>query len=186
MELLVPALERGAMSSPDKHSRVVHTSASAVYLGPNIDFDTIYPGPARDKKSKYDLYSQSKAGNCTVAREAARRYADKNIVVTSVNPGNIRTELTRYTTSTELWLIVSPCLETFLLSSMLTLHQRGRFSILRRSAHFRSCMLGHPQIPWTRVARYAVANVVWWGVCPDERSFSSSCLGLVKAACQLV
>jgi NAD(P)-dependent dehydrogenase (short-subunit alcohol dehydrogenase family) len=106
MVLLVPALERGADSSPDRHSRVVFTASSGVYFDPVVYFDTFVPGPGRDKKSRYDLYNQSKVGNCIIAREAARRYAEKNIVVTSVNPGNIRTELTRHTTAWELWFIV--------------------------------------------------------------------------------
>jgi retinol dehydrogenase 12 len=108
MQLLIPALERGAQSSPDKHSRVVHTSSSAIYLDPKIYWDTFMPGPARTKRSPIDLYNQSKAGNVVVSREAARRYADKNILFTAVNPGNIKTELTRHTTKLQLFFIVGP------------------------------------------------------------------------------
>jgi retinol dehydrogenase-12 len=126
-DLLVPALEQGALSSNDKHSRVVHTSASAVYLNPNIFFDTFVPGPARNKKTKYDLYSQSKAGNCVIAREGARRYGDKRIVVTAVNPGNIRTELTRYTTPMELWLIASPLVHILMVGPHRTFQRKIQF-----------------------------------------------------------
>jgi len=102
---LLPALERGATSSPDKRSHVVFTSSSAVYLDPKIYWDTFIPGPARSKKSPIDLYNQSKAGDVVAAREYAKRFADKNIIFSSVNPGNIKTELTRYTTPMQLWMI---------------------------------------------------------------------------------
>jgi NAD(P)-dependent dehydrogenase (short-subunit alcohol dehydrogenase family) len=42
------------------------------------------------------LYYQSKFGNVVYATELARRYGDDGIVSTSLNPGNIATDLIRY------------------------------------------------------------------------------------------
>jgi retinol dehydrogenase-12 len=106
MELLTPALGAGARTSSDARSRVVWTSSSGSYFGIH-NLDLYKPSPARDKRAAFDIYNDSKLANVVVAREAARRYADKDIVVTSVNPGNLRTELTRYTTPLQLWFIVS-------------------------------------------------------------------------------
>ncbi|TFK54331.1 NAD(P)-binding protein [Heliocybe sulcata] len=95
-ELLMPALLAGATSSSDKKARVVTTSSFGNYLAKGINWDSLKDGPARRKVDTQALYNQSKLGNVLIAREVAKRYGDKGIVSTSVNPGNIRTELTRY------------------------------------------------------------------------------------------
>ncbi|KAI9434789.1 NAD(P)-binding protein [Lactarius indigo] len=95
-ELLLPALFAATEASPThEKARVVTVSSSASYLTQSIDFDAIVDGPERMKYSEWDLYNKSKFGNVVVARELARRYGDK-LVSTSLNPGNIRTELQRY------------------------------------------------------------------------------------------
>ncbi|KAI9443883.1 NAD(P)-binding protein [Lactarius indigo] len=95
-ELLLPALFAATDASPThEKARVVTVSSSASYLTQSIDFDAIVDGPERMKYSEWDLYNKSKFGNVVVARELARRYGDK-LVSTSLNPGNIRTELQRY------------------------------------------------------------------------------------------
>jgi retinol dehydrogenase-12 len=98
MQLLMPALERGALSSPDQRSRVVHTSSLAIYAGATISFDTLIPGPARNRKSRMDLHKQSKAANVVVTLEAVKRYAGKGVVFTATNPGFLKTEITRHET----------------------------------------------------------------------------------------
>ncbi|GBE78541.1 Uncharacterized oxidoreductase [Sparassis crispa] len=98
-ELLMPALLAGKETSPDHHARVVTTSSSGAYMY-TLDWETFRDGPARRKLSVIDLYSQSKFGNVVVAREVAKRYADKGIVSVSLNPGNIKTELQRYASNT--------------------------------------------------------------------------------------
>ncbi|EPQ57453.1 NAD P-binding protein [Gloeophyllum trabeum ATCC 11539] len=97
-ELLMSALIAGAETSPDKKARVVTTSSFGNYMVKGIDFASFRDGPERKKLGPQDLYSQSKLGNVLIAREVAKRYGDKGIVSTSVNPGNIRTELTRHAT----------------------------------------------------------------------------------------
>ncbi|EIN09199.1 NAD(P)-binding protein [Punctularia strigosozonata HHB-11173 SS5] len=94
-ELLMPALLAGAESSPDRKARVVTTSSFANYLY-TLNWDSFVDGPARKRMSTYDLYSQSKHANVVVAKEIARRYGDRGIVSTSVNPGNLRTDLQRH------------------------------------------------------------------------------------------
>jgi len=94
-KLLIPALIAGKESSPDHHTRIVHTSSSAAYQY-TLNWESFKDSPARRKMSTTNLYSQSKFGNVVVARELAKRYADQGIVSTSCNPGNIKTDLQRY------------------------------------------------------------------------------------------
>ncbi|KAI0260316.1 NAD(P)-binding protein [Gloeopeniophorella convolvens] len=93
-QLLLPALFAATEATGEK-SRIVTTSSSANYLTNGLDFDAFADGPKRNKYATFDLYSKSKLGNVVVARELARRYGDK-IVSTSVNPGNLRTDLQRH------------------------------------------------------------------------------------------
>ena len=103
-ELLMPALLAGVQTSPDHHARVVTTSSSGAYLG-TIDFDTFKDTPKRRKLNAGDLYAQSKLvrshvsllwcpaelvgfqADVIIARQIAKRYADKGIVSLSLNPG---------------------------------------------------------------------------------------------------
>ncbi|KAI9434778.1 NAD(P)-binding protein [Lactarius indigo] len=95
-ELLLPALFAATDASPShEKARVVTVSSSANYFTTGLDFDAIADGPKRTKYSELGLYSKSKLGNVIVARELARRYGDK-IVSTSLNPGNIDTDLLRH------------------------------------------------------------------------------------------
>ncbi|KAH9053028.1 NAD(P)-binding protein [Lactarius vividus] len=94
-ELLLPALFAATdASSSHEKARVVTVSSIANY-STALDFDAIADGPKRTKYGKLELYRKSKFGNVVVARELARRYGDK-IVSTSLNPGNIRTDLLRH------------------------------------------------------------------------------------------
>ncbi|RPD56664.1 NAD(P)-binding protein [Lentinus tigrinus ALCF2SS1-7] len=94
-ELLMSALLTGVKSSPDNHARVVTTSSSSAYLT-TLDYDTFKDTPQRKKLSPERLYNQSKFGNVVVARQVAKRYADKGIISISVNPGYIQSELQRH------------------------------------------------------------------------------------------
>ncbi|KAJ3520646.1 hypothetical protein NM688_g9131 [Phlebia brevispora] len=96
-ELLMPALIEGAKTSPDRHARVVTTSSAAANFS-TIDYDTFRDGPQRQKLGNVGLYYQSKFANAVVARETARRYADKGIISVSLNPGNLYTDLQRHCT----------------------------------------------------------------------------------------
>ncbi|KAI0345469.1 NAD(P)-binding protein [Trametopsis cervina] len=91
-ELLMPALIAATVDG--ERARVVTTSSSANYLE-TLHWDTFTDTPQRRKMRLDALYNQSKHGNVVVARELARRYADKGVVSISVNPGNLRTELQR-------------------------------------------------------------------------------------------
>jgi len=94
-KLLLPALIAGKETSPDHHTRVIHTSSSGSYMY-TLNFDSFVPGPARDKMHTWLLYAQSKFGNVVVSREFAKRYADQGIISISLDPGNIKTDLARY------------------------------------------------------------------------------------------
>ncbi|KAI0058525.1 NAD(P)-binding protein [Artomyces pyxidatus] len=95
-QLLLPAVFAATENSPThEKARIVTTSSSANYLTNSIDYNIIVDGPARRKHAPFPLYNRSKFANVVVARELARRYGDK-IVATSLNPGNLRTELQKH------------------------------------------------------------------------------------------
>ncbi|KAF4610211.1 hypothetical protein D9613_010552 [Agrocybe pediades] len=95
-KLLLPALLAGAKASPDGKARVVNTSSSGSHLVNNLKFNTFKDTPARKRFGTYNLYSQSKFGNVLFSNELARRYNDQGIVSTSLNPGNLQSDLQRH------------------------------------------------------------------------------------------
>ncbi|KAH9037558.1 NAD(P)-binding protein [Lactarius hengduanensis] len=106
-ELLLPALFAATDASPShEKARVVTVSSVVNYLTRGLDFDALADGPGRTQYNELDLYKKSKFGNVVVARELARRYGDK-IVSTSLNPGNIRTDLLRHQPG---WRAIVSCL----------------------------------------------------------------------------
>ncbi|TBU37636.1 NAD(P)-binding protein [Dichomitus squalens] len=88
-------LQFGAKTSPDQHARVIVVSSSGAYAE-TLHWGTFKDSPERRKLSTQSLYYQSKHANVIVARQIAKRYADKGIVAISLNPGNITTDLQRY------------------------------------------------------------------------------------------
>ncbi|KAI0754734.1 NAD(P)-binding protein [Daedaleopsis nitida] len=142
-ELLMPALLAAVETSADRHARVVTTSSSGAYLE-TLHFDTFKDGAARRKMRPDALYYQSKLGNVVVARQVAKRYADKGIISVSVHPGNIQTELQRH----------MPSLQRRILNMFLYPPSKGALTQL-----FAGTMpeaLNHNGeffIPWARVGR---------------------------------
>ncbi|KAF9055839.1 hypothetical protein BJ165DRAFT_1412265 [Panaeolus papilionaceus] len=95
-KLLLPNLLAGAKSSPDGKARVVNTSSSASLFINGLDFNTFKDGKPRQRKGAQMLYSQSKLGNILYSNALARKYGDQGIVSTSLNPGNLKTDLARH------------------------------------------------------------------------------------------
>ncbi|KAJ7180720.1 hypothetical protein C8R46DRAFT_1070384 [Mycena filopes] len=96
-KLLLPALLAGAKSSADGKARVVNT-ASGMHLMNNLDFKIIMDDKKRKKAGSQLLYSLSKFALVALSAELARRYGEQNIVVTSLHPGVIKTDLHRHMT----------------------------------------------------------------------------------------
>lgn len=124
-KLLSPALLAGAGSSPDGKARVVNTASSASLFVGEVDFNTLKDTPARKKRSPEMLYSQSKLvgsiclfldnpirtillnqGNVLFSNELARRYGDQGIVSTSLNPGNLQSDIQRHLSTWESLFLV--------------------------------------------------------------------------------
>lgn len=144
-KLLLPALAAGSNTSPDGHSRVVTTSSSAHDLTNNINFDTLKGNsPSRKQVGKFGLYAQSKLGNVIVSTEFSKRYHDQGIVFTSLNPGNIKTELQRH---------LRP-IEASLLNLMLYDVSYGALTQLYAGTAPEAVELnGKYLIPWARLAQ---------------------------------
>ncbi|KZT27906.1 NAD(P)-binding protein [Neolentinus lepideus HHB14362 ss-1] len=104
-KLLIPTLVETAKTTPEGKVRVITTSSSA-HLFYGLNFATFKDSPKRKKLGTSRLYSQSKFGNIVFANELGRRYGD-SIVSVSLNPGNIQSDLQRYTKGIQRTLITS-------------------------------------------------------------------------------
>ncbi|KAH8813714.1 hypothetical protein DL96DRAFT_1625197 [Flagelloscypha sp. PMI_526] len=95
IKLLLPTLQATAQSSTPGTVRIVNVSSSAQFWATEFSFDVLKDGPARNKLSPEELYGVSKRGNVILSNELAKRYGGEGIVSTSLNPGNIATDLQR-------------------------------------------------------------------------------------------
>ncbi|EUC59465.1 oxidoreductase, putative, partial [Rhizoctonia solani AG-3 Rhs1AP] len=102
--LLLPTLIHTAKNSPlaHGHARVINTSSASVYLAPKhgIVWETLgtdVPSVLAAKRlGTAALYAQSKLGNVLFSNELAKRYAEQGIISSSLNPGNLQTDLQRH------------------------------------------------------------------------------------------
>ncbi|KDQ62478.1 hypothetical protein JAAARDRAFT_30374 [Jaapia argillacea MUCL 33604] len=140
-KLLLPTLLATAKTTPEGKVRIVNTSSSAHLMG-SLNFNAFKDGPARKKVGTGSLYAQSKYGNIVVANEFVRRYGDQGIVSTSLNPGNIKTDLQRY----------APSIATKLMGWMLYPAPYGALTQLWAGTSAEGLDLnGKFLIPWARV-----------------------------------
>ncbi|KAK7036770.1 short-chain alcohol dehydrogenase [Paramarasmius palmivorus] len=103
-KLLLPALLAVSQNGPHK-ARVVTTASIASQVPSSANYEAFRDGPLRKRLGVQILYAQSKFLNVVFATELARRYGDKGIVSTSLNPGNIATDLQRTWTGAKRWLL---------------------------------------------------------------------------------
>ncbi|KAF7980221.1 hypothetical protein HWV62_39333 [Athelia sp. TMB] len=127
---LLPALLAGATSSEDGKARVVTLASVMHRLRPTIDFDSLVDGPARVELGETALYAQSKNADIVLSKEIARRYGDRGIVSTAVNPGILHTHLMRHLDSITK-MILKPA--------------------LWKASYGSVCLNGKYLIPWARV-----------------------------------
>ncbi|CCO34593.1 hypothetical protein BN14_08697 [Rhizoctonia solani AG-1 IB] len=148
--LLLPTLIHTAKSSPlaRGHARVINTSSSAVYFVPKggIAWETLGTDASSTAACKKlgtgGLYAQSKLGNVLFSNELAKRYADQGIISSSLNPGNLQTDLQRHIP----WL-VAKAMNLFLYpASYGALTQLWSGTSLDGESHS-----GKFLIPWARV-----------------------------------
>ncbi|EPQ56499.1 NAD P-binding protein [Gloeophyllum trabeum ATCC 11539] len=140
-KLLLPTLLETAKTAPEGKVRVITTSSSA-HLFFGLDFATFKDGPKRRKIDPGRLYAQSKFGNVVFANELARRYGDQGIISVSLNPGNIKSDLQRYTTG----------LQRRIINSILYPTPYGALTQLWAGTSAEGLTLnGKYAIPWARV-----------------------------------
>ncbi|KAL1726116.1 hypothetical protein EV714DRAFT_255211 [Schizophyllum commune] len=164
-KLLLPTLLSTAKSSTDGIVRVVNTASSGHTIVDKIDFNTLKDGPARRKMSTTDLYGQSKLGNVLFANELARRYGDEGIVSTSLNPGNLSSNLYRH---------MNPIVLKLMNWTVLYPNAMGALTQLYAGTMDGKELNGKYLIPWARIGRpsragsdAALAKALWeW--CEDQ------------------
>jgi len=149
-KLLLPALLAGTKTSPDGKARIVNVSSSGHLFASGLDFNAFKEGPARTKKGTQVLYAASKLGNVYISNEFAQRYGKNGIVSTSLNPGNIQSDLQRHLT----------VYESFLLNFILHPTPSGALTQLWAGTSPEGSELnGKYLIPWARVGQASsVAN----------------------------
>ncbi|KAJ6496166.1 NAD-P-binding protein [Mycena sanguinolenta] len=91
-KLLLPLLVSTAACTPGGKTRIINVSSGAHHFS-GMNFATFKDGPERQKYSTHRLYAQSKFAVVVFATELARRYGSQGIVSTSMNPGNVATNL---------------------------------------------------------------------------------------------
>ncbi|KLO08982.1 NAD-P-binding protein [Schizopora paradoxa] len=150
--LLLPILQATGKSSPPGTVRVVTTSSSGSFMfpGPDIDYDTLRSGKARDNTGNQRLYFQSKLGDTIFAKELARRYSSDGIVSISVNPGNIDSELQRTTPRFIVFLLRMFMLYPTPLGAITQLYAGTAPEAAEHSGKF--------LIPWARVGEHSQAS----------------------------
>ncbi|KAK9484057.1 hypothetical protein V1527DRAFT_484308 [Lipomyces starkeyi] len=95
---LSPLQLKTAESAPKGSVRTIWVASSAHHFGPGpygINFDDINYEHADKKPSPFTTYSQSKVGAILCAYEYASLVSDKGIVSLSLNPGNLKSNITR-------------------------------------------------------------------------------------------
>ncbi|KAJ7489228.1 hypothetical protein FB451DRAFT_685050 [Mycena latifolia] len=126
-------------------ARIV-TLTSMVHYVATVDYSSFQDGPTRLKRTPFDMYAQSKWANAVFAMEVARRYADQGIVSTSVNPGNLKTDIAHNSTGS-----------MTLLSKLLLIHpvEWGAVAQLWAGTAPEAAHLNGKYIaPWGRVAKH--------------------------------
>ncbi|RDX52264.1 NAD(P)-binding protein [Lentinus brumalis] len=93
-QLLLPVL-LGTAKFTARKVRVLNYSSSAP-PAPRIDYTTLMDGPVRRRCTPAQLYKQSKLGCLLLALELAEQYGEQGIVSIAINPGNVQTNLNRY------------------------------------------------------------------------------------------
>ncbi|KAF7313904.1 NAD(P)-binding protein [Mycena chlorophos] len=73
------------------------TLTSMIHYVATVDYATFIEGPKRRKRSPLDLYAQSKWADAVMAVELARRYGPQGIISHSINPGNLKTDISKHT-----------------------------------------------------------------------------------------
>ncbi|KAL1746023.1 NAD(P)-binding protein [Schizophyllum fasciatum] len=92
-KLLLPILLQTTKSSPDGHSRVIHTSSMMHWQAETVDVETLTDTPRRRKASKDLLYGQSKLGNILLSNQLAARYGEEGLVSVALHPGQLKTNV---------------------------------------------------------------------------------------------
>ncbi|KAJ7182804.1 NAD-P-binding protein [Mycena crocata] len=143
-KLLLPTLIATA-STRGSASRIVSLTSMAHYVA-TIDYTSFKDGPARRKRTPFDMYAQSKWANGILAMELARRYGAQGIVSTSVNPGNLNTDISHNSTG-----VVTLLAKLFLIHPV----EWGAVTLLwAGTAPETERLNGQYIAPWGRAARH--------------------------------
>ena len=108
IRLLYPLLV--SATTPADPSRIVWVASSMqYYFQPPIRYDWITDTEVRRKQDSWYLYMQSKYATVQLVRSLQRELGEKDgVVVLSLDPGNIKSDLQRHNQSFIVGALVSP------------------------------------------------------------------------------
>jgi retinol dehydrogenase 12 len=106
-QLLLPLLTKTATSAPTASVRVVWAASLAVHVACPAG-GMIVDGEGKPTDQGVSLnYGATKAGNVFLSREFAKATPDNGVVHVAFNPGNLKTELQRWTPGLFQFILVS-------------------------------------------------------------------------------
>jgi len=110
IQLLYPLLV--STTTPSDPSRIVWVASSMqYYFNPPLKYDWITDTEERKKQDPWSLYMQSKFATVQLAYTLQRELGDKDgVVIFSLDPGNIKSDLQRHNQS----FIVSAMVSSYL------------------------------------------------------------------------
>ena len=108
IRLLYPLLV--STTTPEDPSRIVWVASAVQYLvKPPINYDWFTDTEARGKQDTWSFYGQSKFATVQLVYALQRELGDKDdVVFFSLDPGNIKTDLTRHSQSFLFKVVVCP------------------------------------------------------------------------------
>ena len=109
IRLLYPLLV--STTTPADPSRIVWVASSMqYYFQPPIKYEWTTDTEVRRKQDPWYLYMQSKYATVQLVHSLQRELGDKDgVVVLSLDPGNIKSDLQRHNQSLFISVLVSPC-----------------------------------------------------------------------------
>ncbi|PCH39965.1 NAD(P)-binding protein [Wolfiporia cocos MD-104 SS10] len=139
--LLLPTMM--ATVQADKEKTRVVTVSSHRHLFTKLNYDALRAGNERNRMGRQELYQMSKYGCVAFAAELARRYGGHGIVSIAVNPGNIRTGISRH---------AGPVSQVYTRTMFHSTEKGALTQLYAGTAPEAAKMNGKYLIPWARVS----------------------------------
>ncbi|KAJ6539707.1 NAD-P-binding protein [Mycena capillaripes] len=168
--LLMPTLLRtakGEVSGKPCRVRVVSVSSDAHEMTApkqGIVWESLQKDdaafPMRKKLTGTRLYGQSKLGQILISSELARRYGDQGVVVISLHPGGVQSELLRNVHPVIAWIVVKTRLYPVSLGIITSLYAATSEAALEMNGEYLTAW-ARRQVPGKHAQNRELAEKLW-------------------------